>query len=251
MTQVSYRPERAAGRVSLLDDTPGIINESATKNGQRKELPTTEKLRDIWKAIRSDPDARGAFKRLAKDGFRISHLKPNDATFKHPNWTDYIAALPLIPNRPSTRRIHSKIRFRKYLPLVQELRQFAAKLNDPFIEVTIFGEREYPDSAGGTLRDHLLKMATMLEHFLSWDYCIRKLNARHALIAELRWTIREKTGKPHDRDLNILIDAAFRAAGVEEDCDIDPATLDRIEKRQKESRVKAHRRMRNRSSLRL
>ena len=92
----------------------------------------------------------------------------------------------------------------------------------------------------------------MLEHFLSWDYCIRNLNPRHALIAELRWTIREKTGKPHDRELNILIDAAFRAAEVEEDFDIDPATLDRIEKRQKESRVKAHRRtrdLRNASSL--
>jgi hypothetical protein len=85
----------------------------------------------------------------------------------------------------------------------------------------------------------------MLEHFLSWDYYVRYLNSRNALIAELRWTIRERTGRPHDRDLNILIDAAFRAAGNKEGCYIDAATLDRIEKRQKESRVKANRRIRS------
>jgi hypothetical protein len=219
------------------------MNETARRNGQRKEQLTTQELRKLWKAIRSDPDARGAFKRLAKAGFRISHLKPSDATFKHPNWADYIAALPLVPNSPSTRRIHRKIKFRKYQPLVEELRQFAAKLNAwPFVKVTIVGEKDCPNPATSSLQGDLSMAATILEDFLCWDYCVQSLNPRHALIAELRWTIRERTGKPHDRELNVLFDAAFRAAGYKEGCEIDPTTLDRIEKRQKESRVKAHRR---------
>jgi hypothetical protein len=194
MKKLSLRRQRVAGRVSLPDGAQGIINELASRNCQPKEELTTQKLRELWKAIRSDPDARGAFKRLAKAGFRISHLKPNDATFKHPNWADSIAAVPLVANKASTRSIHSKIRFRKHRPLVQELRLFGAKLNAPFVEITISATSKYPAVAKGTLRDDLLKTATMLDHFLSWDYCIRNLNPRHALIAELRWTIR-KNGK--------------------------------------------------------
>ncbi len=67
---------------------------------------TTEQLCDIWEKIRSNPDAKRALERLDEAGFRISHLKPRDATFKHPSWADYIAAPPLVPNKPSTRRIH-------------------------------------------------------------------------------------------------------------------------------------------------
>jgi hypothetical protein len=84
----------------------------------------------------------------------------------------------------------------------------------------------------------------MLEHVLSWDYLVQYLNPRNVAIAELRWTIRKRTGRPHDPELSILIDAAFRAAGYKEGCYIDPAALDRIEKRQKESRVKANQRIR-------
>jgi hypothetical protein len=116
-------------------------------------------------------------------------------------------------------------------------------VNSPFVEVTIIGRRDYPDS--DTLRGDLLNVASMLEHVLSWDYMVRYLNPRNSLIAELRWTIREKTGKPRDRELNVLIDAAFRAAGRKKGSYIDATTLDRIEKRQKESRVKAHRRIRS------
>lgn len=102
----------------------------------------------------------------------------------------------------------------------------------------------YPVSDTDTLRDDLLKAATTLEHFLYWDYVVRNLNPRNALIAELRCTIRERTGKPHDSELIVLLDAAFRAAGHKEGFYISPSALDRIEKREKESRVKATRRFR-------
>jgi hypothetical protein len=149
----------------------------------------------------------------------------------------------LLPNKPLARRIHIKTSLRKYWPLIRELRAFATKVNKPFLEVAIFGARDYPVSAIRSLTEDLLKAASILEHFLSWDYFECHYNRRNARIAELRWTIRERTGGPHDRELGILIDAAFRAAGIEEGCYIDANTLDRIEKRQRESRVKANRRI--------
>ncbi len=223
----------------------GAMKKRAGKSSEHAEPFTTEQLCGIWEKICSDTDARSALERLDEAGFRISHLKPFDATFKHPSWADYIAALPLLPNEPSTRRIHRKISFQKYWPLVRELREFAAEWNMPFVEVRIFSSRDLPASAIGTLREDLLKAASMLEHFLSWDYYVRHVNRRNALIAELRWIIRDRTGRPRDRELSTLIDAAFRAAGYKEGCYIDATTLDRIEKREKESRVKANRRVRD------
>ena len=215
----------------------------ASKGNEHRVQFTTEQLYGIWEKICSYPEAQRALERLDEAGFRISHLKPGDATFKHPSWADYIAALPLVPNRPSTRRIHNKTSFRKYWPLVRELRRLVATVDLPFVEIGIFGRRDCPYSSFGTLREDLMKAASMLEHFLSWDYYVRYVNSRNALIAELRWTIRERTGRPHDRELNILINAAFQAAGCEEGCYIDSTALDRIEKRQAEGRVKANRRM--------
>lgn len=221
------------------------MKKRASKSSVHSEPLTTEQLHGIWEKILSDTDARSALERLDEAGFRIAHLKPSDATFKHPTWADYFAALPLLPNAPSTRRIHRKVSFQKYRPLVRELREFAAKVNNPFVGVGIFSKRDLPNPAISTLPEDLLKAASMLEHFLSWDYYERHLNPRNALIAELRWTIRERTGRPHDRELSTLIDAAFRAAGYKEGFYFDPTTLDRIEKREREGRVKANRRVRD------
>jgi hypothetical protein len=216
---------------------------NAKKSSEQSELLTTQRLCEIWEKVLSDIDARGAFERLGKAGFPISHLKPNDATFKRPSWPDYICALPLLPNKPSTRHIHDPTSPQKYLALVQELRELAGA-EGAFREVVIFARRDY--SAVGTLREDLLKTASMIENYSYWHYCIRHINPRHALIAELRWTIRHRTGKPHDRELNILLDASFRAAGYKDGFYMDPNALDRIEKRQSESRAKVMRRIRER-----
>jgi hypothetical protein len=258
MGKRSLRPPRAGGCVSLLEGAEEAMKKKASKSSEYTEPLTTERLCDIWEKIRSDAEGRRALERLGEAGFPISHLKPKDATFKDPNWADYVAALPLLPNKPSTRRIHSKISLRKYRPVVEELRQFAATVNLPFMELTIygskdypnfFGSKDYPDYALSTLRDDLLKAAAVLEHFFSWDYSVRNLNPRNAVIAELRYTIRQRTGRPHDRELNDLIGSAFRAAGCNEDCYIDSTALDRIEKRQMESRTKAHKRIRSLMSM--
>jgi hypothetical protein len=220
------------------------MKNKASKRSENTEPLTTDQLCGIWEKILSDSDGRRALKRLDEAGFRISHLSPSDATFERPCWADYIAAIPLLPNKPSTRRIHSKISLRKHRPLIQELRGVAANMNSPFAEVTIFGRKDDPDSALST-RDDLLNAATTIEDFLSWDYCVRNLNPRHALIAELRWAIRQRTGRPHDRELNDLIGAAFRVAGSKETGEIDSTALDRIEKRAMECRTKAHKRIRS------
>jgi hypothetical protein len=216
----------------------------ASKSHNQTEPLTTEQLRGIWEKLRCDPDACGALKRLDDAGFRISHLTPNDASFKQPSWADCIAALSLLPNKPTTRRIHRKTAFRKCSRLVRELRVLATTLKSPFSEVRIFSKIDFPVNGLHTLQEDLLKAAMTLEHFFSWDYYVREVNPRNALIADLRWTIRHATGKPHDRDLSILVDAAFRAAGYEDGFYMDPTMLDRIEKRQKEGRVKACQRVR-------
>ena len=215
-----------------------------TENSKLPEPFTTERLCNIWEKICSESRARQALKRLDDAGFPISHSKPMDATFKQPSWADYIAAIPLVANKPSTRRIYQKAARRKYWPLVRELRKLAAVMNLPFVGNEISSSKDYPIRTTHTLREDLLKAAWVLEQFLSWNYYVRQVNPRNALIAELRWAIRYKTGAPHDRELNILFDAAYRAAGRNEGCYIDSSALDRIEKRQKESRMKASRRIR-------
>jgi hypothetical protein len=122
------------------------------------------------------------------------------------------------------------------------------EINDPFCEFSIVSTK---DCSLGEIRDlvqRATKTADFLEKFVSWDWCSRQRNPRNALIAELRWTIRERTGKPHDRELSTVIDAACRAAGREELC-LDNTTLDRIEKREKESRGKSFRRLNSYAEL--
>jgi hypothetical protein len=221
------------------------VKKSARKSGEQSVPFTTKQLREIWERIRYDNIASSALRRLDKAGFQISHLVPRDATFKHPNWTDYIAALPLLPNKPITRRFHSKTEVRKYWPLVRELHRFAAMLNDPFADVHVFGVRDLSMTAIRDLRDDLLKASSTLNHFLSWNYYVRDRRTRNALIAELRSTIRLRTGKPHDRELRILMHASFQAAGHEEGLRINSNALDRIEKRERESRKRANQRVRS------
>jgi hypothetical protein len=217
------------------------------KDGDGAWPLTTARLRAIWKKIEADPDARKALDRIDKAGFSISHLEPNDASFKQPTWADYVAAIPVVPNKPSTRRIHRKSSLKKYWPLVRHLRRFAENLNSPFVEMRSFGLRDHPIQSVDSLRQNFLNAASTVEHFLSCDHYVRRRNPQNTLIASLRWEIRYRTGRPHDRELGVLINAAYRAAGYKQGCYIDSTTLDRIEKRDKESRVKATRRTRYRN----
>jgi hypothetical protein len=128
------------------------------------------------------------------------------------------------------------------LPLVTALRNFARQFDDPFLETRLISTRDTTILLHEGLPDLADRAASFIEKFLSWDWYIRERNPRNTLIAELRWTIRDCTGEPHDRELSATIDAAFRAAGRKE-LRLDNTTLDRIEKREKETRVKSFRRL--------
>lgn len=201
--------------------------------------PTLAELSDVWKRVCDDPDAHKALVRLERDGFAIIYLDPRDPTFKQPTWADYVAALPFLPNRPARRQLHRPNALRKYLPLVNILREFGTKVDNPFCEKHIVSIADCSIEDPRTLAKDLLQTAELLKKVLSWSWYTREKNPRNALIAELRSTIRSRTGNPHDRELAILVDAAFRAAGIKEGLYLDATALERIEKREKEGRVKA------------
>jgi hypothetical protein len=208
---------------------------------------TLAQLRNVWDRVIQDPDAHRALVRLERDGFRIRQLEPRDPTLKYPNWADYIAAIPLLPNRPSRRQIHRQIGLRKYSSLVSTIRRFAVEISDPFCQVSILSEKDCSLEEIRDLGQSASATSDFLEKFLSWAWYTRHFNPRNTLIAELRWRIRERTGKPHDRELATLIDAAFRAAGIQGGLYLDATTLDRIEKRENEGRLKASSRLRYRT----
>jgi hypothetical protein len=131
---------------------------------------------------------------------------------------------------------------RKYRPLVKALRDFGRQLDDPFSSVSRITTKDTDIQLGEDLRGLAAGAASFIEKFISWDWCVIKRNPRNSLIAELRWTIRARTGKPHDRELYTIIDAACRAAD-RDGLYLDNWTLDRIEKRVRETRVKSFRRL--------
>ena len=214
-------------------------------NGIREEglkLPTLRQLESVWDKVQKDKTAQTALQQLKQDGFDITHLSPRDPTFDTPSWADYIAAIPLLENRPSRTHFHRAVSLRKHLDLVTELRNFARQFGDPFCETRLISKTNTTIPFGEDSLNLAISAASYLEKFLSWDWSVRERNPRNALIAELRWTIRHRTGKPHDRALSTLIDSAYRAAGGQEPS-LDNTALDRIEKREKETRVKSFRRL--------
>src|SRR5215471_8831091 len=121
----------------VSDSAPGSMR---SEEGWLKKI-TLEQRQEVWRKVLEDRAAQEALELLEKHGFGIAHLIPEDPTFRHPNWSDYIAAIPFLPNRPSRRRIHRKISLQKHWPLVRALRRFAQKVDDPFCVVTIVTSR--------------------------------------------------------------------------------------------------------------
>jgi hypothetical protein len=198
--------------------------------------PTLDQLIAIWRKILADSDAKRALTKLKRDGFAIDHLMPHD--LRHPCSADYIAAIPFLPNRPSSRQIHRGKSLRKHLPLLKALRHFAAKANDPFGEIRVVTGKE--TLVGGSLdfANQLGQAADLIEKLISSNWLTRDRNPRNTVIAILRVTIRQRTGTPHDLELATLIDAASRAAG-KSGIYLDAKTLARIERLELEGRVKA------------
>lgn len=200
-----------------------------------------QQLTDLWnKAVRSRR-AQKAFAQLKEHGFAIGDLEPASSK-GYLTWADYLASIPFLPNQPSRRQIRSSKELRKYLQVVRILRNLGCSISDPFTEVVIQTDKDIDCREINTLGKRVSEAADFLSEVLQWDWSSRNRNPRNTMIAVLRAQIRFRTGKPHDNELNALIDAVFRAAG-KEGMHIEPTTLDRIEKREKEGRVKTARRL--------
>jgi len=212
------------------------------------KLPTLDQLNSVWSGVLEDVTAREALDRLKRDGFDIGSLRPRDPTFHSPSWADYVAAIPFLENRPARSHIHRPGVLRKHRPLVDGLRDFVRRSDDPFSAVSILSTRDADIPLGENSRELAAQSASFLEKFLSWDWLVTERNPRNVLIAGLRWTIRHHTRRPHDRELSTILDAACRAAGRKELL-LDNTALDRIEKRAKETRVKAFRRLKSDAGL--
>jgi hypothetical protein len=222
------------------------LRKQSSQRDREKGLkpPTLGQLNFVWNGVLKDATARAALDQLKRDGFGIGHLSPRDPTFHRPSWADYIAAIPLLENRPSRSHFHRRSSLRKYLPLVRALRNFARQFDDPFREPILISTRNRTILLHEAARDLADRAASVIEEVLSFEWYIRERNPRNALIAELRWNTRHCTGKPHDRELSTVIDAACRAAGRDE-LRLDNTTLDRIEKREKETRIKSLHRLKS------
>lgn len=211
--------------------------------------PDLKSVLEVWEKILRNRAASIALKNLKEDGFRISHLRPQDPTFENPNWTDYLAAIPFLPNNRTRRRIRRSKELRRYRPLVRILRESAAQLQNPFCEVLFQGSKRPNDKDLENLAKRLDETAEFLENLLSWDWCIREVNQQNYAIACLRWEIWHRTGRPHDAELSALIYAAFEAAGIETPGNFHAARLERIKKIEEQSRVKATARLRSGRTL--
>jgi len=208
-----------------------------SKIGKRTVAPIPlDKLSQAWEGVLRDPGARKALDRLKHDGFPIDHLRPHG--FDQPCWADHIAMIPFLPNRASHRHIHRQKNLRKHLPLLKALKDFAAKVEDPFCEIRMVHKKEILFEGSRTFGRELGQAADLVQQFLSSDWSIRERNPRNTMIAFLRGAIRFRTGKFHDQELADIIDAAFSGAG-KEPIFLDSLALRRIEQLEMEGRIKA------------
>jgi hypothetical protein len=202
------------------------------------------KLGQIWDFVKQDADGRRALNKLARAGFDIRGLPVGGGTL---TWADHIAGLPLVSNRTSSRRIHGGAELKQYAPLLGVLRELSSAIDDSFCEVVVVRPSGSSRLEKLDLRQEVKRTAEFLDSFMNWHWYVRHVNVRNYLIAGLRWEIRERTQKPHDAELSTLIDAAYRGAGHKDGLYVDTTALDRMEKREKESRVKAHMRLHSRA----
>jgi len=73
--------------------------------GRYVAIPRNKTTAGNWGESSQGPDGRRALAKLARDSFDLRRLSPQDATLRHPNWADCIAALPFLPTRPTRRQV--------------------------------------------------------------------------------------------------------------------------------------------------
>ena len=72
---------------------------------------------------------------------------------------------------------------------------------------------------------------------------IAEHNPRQNAIASIRWEIKRRTKKVHDKELADLLDATYRAGGFKEGSYITPESLKKTQTTERETRKAARRKL--------
>jgi hypothetical protein len=206
----------------------------------KPQLTLTE-LKRRWEAIRKDDCGASALKSIKRAGWDLEAIDVDRNT-----WPGIIAAIPSLPNRragstpyPAPREAARRV--------MLWLRGLAGAAEDGCrIETRDIRQRViYMNGAHEIDPARLRSVANAIEDLaLHKRWVVTRHNSQQNAIAELRWTVRHRCGKPMDSALLSLLDAAFRAAG-EKGVRLDQDALKKVENTECKTRMKARQKLRN------
>lgn len=198
-----------------------------------------EDLKKIWSTIRKDRYGARALAILKRDGFDLVRIPVESRT-----WPGMIASIPFLPNLRARSRLLPRP---QYLRLsIGFLRELSRSLASPHCHVEAYDPREriiYMKPSNEMSPLLFTEAVNCLEKMRSWKWVIAEHNPRQHAIASLRWEIRWRTRKPHDKELADLLDATFRACGLKESSYMASESLKKTETTERETRKAARRKL--------
>lgn len=198
-----------------------------------------EDLNRIWRAIRKDRYGARALAILKKHGFDLERIPVESYT-----WPGIIASIPFLPKRRARSRLLSRPNGLRLA--MRFLRELARSLKSPYSRVEAHDPRAkviYMRASDELNPLPFMKAADFLERVSSWKWVVAEHNPRQNVIASLRWEIRWRTKKPHDKELADLLDATFRAGGFKQGLYMTFESLKKTETTARETRIVARRKL--------
>lgn len=191
----------------------------------------------IWRAVRRDKYGAKALANFKKHGFDLERIPVAVGS-----WPEVIASIPFLPSRRARSRILSRpdglrltIRF---------LRELARSVECPYSNVEAWDGRYVYTKASDEINPRRFREAAdVLEKLFSKTWVITEHNPPQYAIADLRWEIKSRTKKSHDRELTDLLDAVFRAGGFKQGFQMTFEALKKTEIMERETRKAARRKL--------
>jgi hypothetical protein len=196
-------------------------------------------LNRIWRAIQRDRYGARALVILKKHGFDLERIPVKSHT-----WPGIIASIPFLPNRRARSRFLSRPHGLRLA--IRFLRELSRSLTSPYSHVEAHDPRAaviYMQASDEVSPLRFMKAADFLEKVSSWKWVIAEHNPRQNAIASLRWEIKWRTNKPHDKELADLLNGAFRAGGFKEGSHMTSESLKKTETTERETRKAARRKL--------
>ena len=198
-----------------------------------------EDLNRLWRAIRKDRYGARALATLKKHGFDLERIGVEFHT-----WPGIIASIPYLPDHRARSRLLPRPHGLRLA--IRFLRELSRSLASPYSHVEAYDPRAQVIYMRASDEMNLLrftKTADFLEKVSSWKWVIAEHNPRQNTIASLRWEIKRRTKKSHDKELADLLDAAFRAGGFKEGSHMTSESLKKTETTERETRKAARRKL--------